>query len=152
MKTGRDYTILVVSLVVFCLLLGALQSYGEDFSYKYLGTVGWVPGDGYVTADSVGGWVDREILCLSLVEAFGRRPEMITTYSPSDWRWFMMSADYLANTELMSYSATPAILDSLLNFAHVVPSAGKVYYGYLPWIVAPASSDTIWIDGYMEKD
>ena len=147
----RDAMVFVTSAAVFGLLLVLIVGVANGatpFGYRYLGTVGWVPGSGYVNSS---GWNASAVLALDTGVAFGRRPDIIAANSSADWRWFVMSATYLANEELMSTGASVGSVDSLLDGAHVVPAAGKVYYGFMPWLVAPVPVDTLWIDGYEEE-
>jgi len=144
MRMFRVVAILIVVAVVVTTVAVAQSPFG----YKYYGTVGWVPGSGYINS---AGWTASAIYVLDTSAAFGRRPDIVAANSSADWRWFVMSANNLANSEAMTTSASTAQVDSLLDGAHVVPAAGKVYYGYMPWLVAPAAADTLWIDGYIEE-
>ena len=133
--------------VILCLIVGVANA-KTPFGYKYMGTVGWVAGDGYINST---GWVDGNVFALDTGVAFGRRPDLVAVHSSADFRWFVMSVNYIANTELMKTALTAGQVDSLMSGAQAVPAAGKVYYGYLPWFVAHATSDTLWIDGYMAE-
>ena len=149
--SNRSATVYIISVFVFTMVLLAGVS-GADakspFGYKYLGTVGWVPGGGYVNS---AGWNAAAYYALPTSTAFGRRPDLIAVSSSADFRWFVMSINTIANSEGMKVGLTAGQVDSLMDGAASVPAAGKVYYGYLPWFVAHATSDTLWIDGYMEE-
>ena len=147
----RDAWVFAGSAVVFglilCLVVGVANA-KTPFGYRYLGTVGWVPGDGYVAG---AGWVDGNFNVLPLGVAFGRVPELVTVSSPADFRLFPMATTYMANTELMSTGASAAQIDSLMAAAQAIPAVGKVFYGSIPWFIAHDTSDTLWIDGYAEE-
>lgn len=149
--SNRSAFVYVLTAAIFGMLLCVVTSCAEaksPFGYKYLGTVGWVAGDGYVNST---GWVDGNVFALDTGVAFGRRPDLVAVSSSADFRWFVMSVNYIANTELMKTGLTAGQVDSLMAGAQAVPAAGKVYYGYLPWFVAHATPDTLWIDGYMTE-
>ena len=139
---GKQFTVFWVTALLAASLLLYLISGCDDagaspFGYKYLGSFKWVPGS--TRADT---------FCLDLELEFGDEVNLLTMYSSADFYVNVMPVNTLANGEWMHADPSEAQLDSLYDFAQLIPAAGKSIYGDLYWVVAPVPSDTLRFDAY----
>jgi len=139
---------LVFALLGLFLVLVVPGARAAEKTPQLKGTVGWLPGTGYKSATG-DGWTAYTPLCLSVSSVFGRRMDILSLKSSTDFDVFIMQTNMLANDEVMTSSASDGQVDSLLNFSQPVSATGEVFAGFMPWLIAPAPADTLWITGYV---
>lgn len=121
----------ILALAVGLWVIFGLIEPVEAFEGRFLGSYAWVP----ASSDNV----------FAVADSFGTWPEVLILRSDSDFRARMVS-----RAEIFTMAEVQAMTDSLLNLAVPYPAAGFTFYGEARAIVAPAVTDTIWVDGFKQ--
>lgn len=121
----------ILLLILGLVALFATTEPVEAFEGRFVGSHAWVPAG----SDNV----------FAVIDSFGVWPQVLILRSDSDFRCRMVPRG-----DVYTVAEIQAMTDSLLNLAGLYPGEGYTFYGETRAIVAPAVTDTIWVDGFLQ--